>query len=220
MIREYWNNPLSVTTLRSTFRFMWRLAKALQWLLPAGAGILLRRNLGPRQLPAMFLGLLTFIVPAMLDPTGISAILFFLLVARALSHAANTVFARPADGPPRHSHYEGDSLRFWRNAGVSQERAQRHFEPALCLLAAVIFAPFLPVLSLWLGGAGIALFTKDLTTRSRMRRRVQDAVDSRIESQQTSAAVDAHLRPHAQAAERFHRARPARTTIPSPRRRR
>lgn len=220
MIREFWNNPLSVATFRSTFRFMWRLAKALQWLLPAGIGILLRRNLGPRQLPAMFLGLLTFLVPAMLDPTGISAMLFLVLLARALYHAASALFDRPADSPPRHSHYEGDSLVFWRKAGVSNERAQRYLEPALCLLAAVICAPFLPVLALWVGAAGIALFTKNFTARLRMNRRVQDAVDSRIESQQTSAAVEARLRPQAQATDRFHRARPARAANPPPRRRR
>jgi hypothetical protein len=219
MLREFWNNPFSLGTARATARGMGTLARHLLVLLPGGAGILFRRNLGPRHLPTMFLGLLAFSLIAALDATGLGALLFLYMLVRALKHAWAAIFRTPQDGP-RHSRYEGDSLPVWQRLGLSQDAAQRFGEPLGSVLLGLLLLPIVPVVGVWFAGAGIAQAVKEFLNRARANRRILDTLDNRIESQQMSTAMNRYLHVASDDAQRFHTARLAHRPTRIPNRRR
>ena len=108
--------------------------------------------------------------------------------------------------PEPHSHWRGDPWRFWQQFGFSQSIVLRFCEPAICFLISYFTSAIDPFFSIWIGLAAVALLVKQQFEYFGLRRRVVDMVDSRIESQQLTGAVDQYTNPPGARQEGFHRA--------------
>lgn len=92
-----------------------------------------------------------------------------------------------------HSYSTGRPFRVWRYLGFTDMTLQRYIQPAACSLLARGISSEDRVLAHWICMASIAVFVEEQVSRARIRTRVLDVIDSRIESKTLFARVQEKL---------------------------
>src|SRR5262249_52404414 len=110
--------------------------------------------------------------------------------------------------PEPHTQSPGDPWPFWESCGLSLFKVRLVTEPTALFLAGSLCSNADPFLSLWLKACAASLFLKHAIIALRLRRRVMDAADGRIEAQEFNAALNRYLSPRESRRRRQqHRAR-------------
>jgi hypothetical protein len=128
---------------------------------------------------------------------------FFVMLVFQVGFNSARRYARYAEP---HSYWRGEPWSVWQQFGFSPGIVRRFCEPGICFLISYFASPIDPFFSAWLGAAAISLFVKEQAEYFGMRRRVWDMVDSRIESQELTSAVDQYTNRRGGREEGFHRA--------------
>ena len=181
---------------------MKHLKTILKWALPSvkiafkilavSAEVFCRHSFGRRSAPTLlasffccFLALNLFrmtvpqVFPALID---IYLLIFFVLV---LFHIARMWRQRPTT----HSYSSGQSWEFWSRHNFNSNTVTIMVEPLINVLVGLLLMPANGVLSLWFLLGGVCLFIKELLSYWRLRNRVLDSMDARLEGERIGTGV-------------------------------
>lgn len=187
--------------------FFWIL-KHVGLLLSASLEVYLHRNLGRRYMRKASIAFLFCLAYASAAPP--TAVLLRTFVAgffvMLIFHQGFNLARQHGRHPEPHTYWRGEPLRVWQQFGFADSTVRRFCEPAICLIIAYFTSVIDPFLSCWVGTAAISLFAKEQIEYFALRRRVWDMTDSRIESQELTAAVDQYTNPRSGRLEGIHRA--------------
>lgn len=217
MIREFINNPYSLSSVRAYARGTWRLLGFFGRYAAATVESLSRKRFGARYIRTLLVGLSILLLLSVMT-AGCAPLLLlftFTVAGRMIVHSIEA--SKNRDNGSRHSMFSGELAPFWVHSGMSPAVVRTVGEPGLCYLIGLGGFLLDPVFALWLFGAGTGLLVKEVTFRSHLRQRTIDATDSRLESEQFATAVNRRVRGGGHTVDRT---RPARLAPARPRQRR
>ena len=178
-------------------------------MLAVSAEVFCRHTFGPRYAPSLLAGFLfCFVSMACLlavFPSESSHFIdvyllsYFILV---LWHIFRMWFPRT----PTQSYSNGYSWELWERLNIPPAVVKIIVEPAIIEIAGLVIHPVNVLLSDWLAVGGLCLCVKEFLFFWRLRNRVLDAVDARLEGERISTGVRHRTSPQAGGEQR---ARPA-----------
>lgn len=181
--------PDSSTSLLATLRTHIHIAKIVwKWLIklfPASIEPFLHSNFGRRYVFMPVGGCAFFLCCADLNPHPVfTSTLFFLgMVVLIIYHCIQTFLRNRLSAGEPHSSSAGDPWKIWQNLGYAKSTVQQYLEPAFCAGIGGIISRLDPFLGFWLIASAAALFIREQQSRFKINRRIQDALDAKIEAQ-------------------------------------
>jgi hypothetical protein len=187
--------------------FLW-LLKHVGLLLSASLEVYLHRNLGRRYIRKVSMSFLLCLAYASAAPPKAVLLQGFVtgFLVMLIFHLGFNSARRWGRHPEPHTYWRGEPWRMWQQFGFTDSAVRRFCEPAICLGISYFTSLIDPFFAGWLGAAAISLFAKEQIEYFALRRRVWDMTDSRIESQELTAAVDQYTNPRGGRQEGFNRA--------------
>jgi hypothetical protein len=181
------------------FRDFRRAGKITLWLLVKGppviaasADALIHCNLGRRHMLKVWTSIFVCLCFGLFAPPTqpLIHVFSFGLLLRTFQQFSYNRFRRLHGLPEPHSGSTGVPFAFWSRIGVAPSITLNVIEPALCIVSGLVVVRFDPFFATWLIGAGSSLVLRGILNRFTLGNRVDDMLDSRLESEQLRSAME------------------------------
>ena len=117
----------------------------------------------------------------------------YLLSARGMFHVLGSRLRR--NYTEIHSRSMGRPWKIWSRLPLSDVTICRYAQPLSSLLLSGLIGMVDEPLAYWIGACAVSLFIKEQESRRKLRTRVLDAIDSRIESKTLNDNIQVRLNP-------------------------
>lgn len=167
-------------------------AELVYRLMAASAEVLCRHSFGQRYVMPLIGSWLLALLYGMIiniglpQPPRLFGTYLFIHLVLVCIHLTGMFRSRQLPIPSR---WPGQSWQFWEHFRLSSGVVRTVLEPALLVFIGFIISFGDPALAVWLFGAGVCLFLKELIFHWKHRSRLLDALDARAEGEFLNAGI-------------------------------